>query len=441
MEQVVSSGTELVCLDTDSSVDEPPHKKKKIRTTNGGSSSEASIVKVFNDKKSKKSTGLQNGKDTALIGKEGQTSLDVTNKATTGNKNSTMGKDSKKYPDTGTQGEKKIAKKHHAVANVPRLQLLRKVRYPTQVTSALSKISDQLLLFPDNKLRDLFLSNGLADIRQSQSKDLRDAATQRKERSVFFCEKVHKAFVGREAANTLMVIFYNPASVCVLVEEIHRNDKECPAHILIVRFDTAFIAIITDSNVLSRFPYRSLVERGDSSSCFMWFNMKEISWTQKFPVQQRRLKKMEVLQKATPLSIVGHILATFFEAKSHPWVDGSTSTDKKNYHLYLKPILKLDEDIPITDENMVDFLWVESITTFVSRFSVVKRKALQVNSRPKEVVCKSASSDVSALTGDAVDASAGEIVQDTLDQIITGVIIQDILDQIITGVIEESDTI
>jgi hypothetical protein len=244
------------------------------------------------------------------------------------------------------------------------------------------------------------------------------------------------AFVGREAVNTLMVIFYNPASVCVLMEEIQRNDKECPAHILIVRFDSAFVAIITDLNVQSRFPYRSLVERGDSSSCFMWFNAKEISWTQKFPVQQRRLKKMEVLQKATPLSIVGHILVTFFEAKSQPWVDGSTSTDKKNYHLYLKPISKLDDDIPVTKEDMVYFSWVESITTFVSRFSVVKRKAVQVNTRPKGIVCEDATSGIGAFVGNAADASVGRIIQDTLDQIITDVIIQGTLDQVIKGVIQ-----
>ena len=434
MEVVASSGIELVRVDVDSSLDEPQRKKKKIRATNGGSSSNALSVNVCNDKKVKTaSSGVKKGKDTSTSGKEGETSLDVTNKATTGNKKLKIMKNVKKTPETATQGEKKISKKHRTLTNAPRMQLLKKVRYPAQVTSALSKISDQLLLFPDNKLRELFLANGIADIRESQSKDLRDAATRRKERSVSYCEKSQVAFLGREAVNTLMVIFYNPASVCVLVEEIQRNDKEYPAHILIVRFDSAFVAIITDSNVQSRFPYRSLVERGDSSSCFMWFSTKEISWTQKFPVHQRRSKKMEVLQKATPLSIVGHILATFFEAKSQPWVDGSTNTDKKNYHLYLKPILKFDDDIPITNEDMINFSWVKSITEFVSRFSVVKRKAVQVNSRPKEVVCGSATSCV--FVGDATDASVRGIIQDTFDQIITDVIIQDTLGQIITDVI------
>ena len=306
-----------------------------------------------NEKKRKKSTGV----DEVVAGNQTQPSAgEIVNKQ-----------------KSSTKGPKMIAKKDIACKKPTRFHLLKKVRCPVSVKTGLSHISNQLFLFPVKTIRELFVQNGLADISESVSLSPLEAAKKRNERAVSFCEKSELAFTGREAVNTLLVVFYNPASVSVLMEEIQNSSKDVPEHVLVVRFDTAFVAIITDST-MSRFPYRSWVEHGDSSSCFLWFTTKDVSWTQKFPVQRRWGEKMEVLQKVTPLGVVGHILVAYFESTSQPWGADSTATDKTNYHIYLKPLPKLNDGLPLTAQEVVNESWVESITSFVSRFSFVKSK-------------------------------------------------------------------
>ena len=114
------------------------------------------------------------------------------------------------------------------------------------------------------------MKNGDADIVESGTLAKMEAATNRKERAISFCEKTRQYCAGLDAANTLMIVFYNPASVSVLMQEIKRSENEVPAQILVVRFHSAFVVTVTHANVLSRFPYFSLVEAGDSSSCFLW---------------------------------------------------------------------------------------------------------------------------------------------------------------------------
>ena len=142
-----------------------------------------------------------------------------------------------------------------------------KVRLPPQIKADLTRIFDQLVTFPFKKLTALFMENGVADIVESGTLTKMEAAIKRKWRAISFCEKTRLDCLGREATNTLMIIFYNPASVSVLMEEIKRRENEVPAQILDVRFHTAFV-VITHANVMSGFPYLSLVDIGDSSSCF-----------------------------------------------------------------------------------------------------------------------------------------------------------------------------
>ena len=251
---------------------------------------------------------------------------------------------------------------------------MKKVRYPPQVKVGLARIFDQLVTFPYKKVADMFIDNGIADIVESGTLTKLEASQKRKERAISYCQKIRHDCVGREAANTLMVVFYNPASVSVLMEEIKSSDNELPVQILVVRFHTAFVVVITHANSLSRFPYLSMVETGDYTSCFLWFNTKDITWSQNFPSQKRRFDKMAVLQKATPLTIVGHIMVSFFEARSEPWEDTLTIKDKTNYNMYIKPVAKIEDEDSAMGDEVVGFSWVRNITTFVSRFSVVKPK-------------------------------------------------------------------
>ena len=269
-------------------------------------------------------------------------------------------------------------KKDKKKKKTPFFHQLKKVRHPAQVKNGLIHIFDQLVSFPSKKLAEMFMENGIADVVESSNSEKIEASKSRKERAVLYSNKTRVAFVGREAANTLMVILYNPASVSVLMEEIKAN-TEFPAHILVVRFDSAFVVIITDENVSSRFPYRSSVERGESTSCFIWFNIKEISWSQKFPSRNQNNVKLAVLQKATPLTVMGHVIVAYFEARSKPWQGNSIKDDKTNFHIYLKPTATLDDPSCATDDELAGLNWVEKITDFVSIFSVVKGKANKEN--------------------------------------------------------------
>jgi len=280
-------------------------------------------------------------------------------------------KDEKEKTNKKDKKNKKKGKK------TPFFHQLKKVRHPAHVKAGLMHIFDQLVVFPSKRLGEMFMENGIADVAESSNVEKIEAAKSRKERALWYSNKTRVAFVGREAANTLMVIFYNPASVSVLMEEIKAKHEEVPAHILVVRFDSAFVVIITDANVSSRFPYRSWVESGDSTSCFIWFNIKEISWHQKFPVKNKTNVKLAVLQKATPLTVVGHVLMAYFEAKSKAWTSNSIKDDKTSYHLYVKPIGALDDPGSATDEDLAGLSWVEQVTEFVSFFSVVKAKTRQ----------------------------------------------------------------
>jgi hypothetical protein len=296
----------------------------------------------------------------------------------TGNKHSK--KTSTKGPNAiekKDEKEKKDKKNKKKGKKTPFFHQLKKVRHPAHVKAGLMHIFDQLAVFPSKRLGEMFMENGIADVAESSNAEKIEAAKSRKERALWYSNKTRVAFVGREAANTLMVIFYNPASVSVLMEEIKAKHKDVPAHILVVRFESAFVVIITDANVSSRFPYRSWVESGDSTSCFIWFNIKEISWHQKFPVNNKSNVKFAVLQKATPLTVVGHVLVAYFEAKSKAWTSNSIKDDKTSYHLYVKPIGVLNDPGSATDEDLAGLSWVEQVTEFVSFFSVVKAKTRQ----------------------------------------------------------------
>ena len=286
---------------------------------------------------------------------------------------------------TSTHGPHKISKKEVNLTKhtkndtkqdkIPHFHLMKKVRFPPQVKVGLARIFDQLVTFPYKNVADQFMKNGVEDIVESGTLTKLEASKNRKERAISYCEKIRQDCVGREAANTLMVVFYNPASVSILMEEIKTSDKELPAQILVVRFHTAFVVIVTHANSLSRFPYMPLIETGDYSSCFLWFNTKDITWSQTFPSRKRRVEKMAVLQKATPLTIVGHVIVSFFEARSEPWDHALTITDKTNYNMYIKPIAKMEDNGVAMVDEVLGFSWVRSVTTFVSSFSVVKLKA------------------------------------------------------------------
>jgi hypothetical protein len=253
-----SSGKECLPTATNATVKQIIYKKKKKNQVS--SSEEASIGGSV--AASNKTSGGSSGKYT-----------DVTD-----NKKKVPTTDSMPVNKASTKGPRAISKKEklkEKICNkIPRMHQLKKVRFPVQVKIGLSHIFDQLVTCPDKKLAAIFVDNGVADTTESRSLAPMEASKKRKERAVSFYAKTVKAFAGREAANTLMVVFYNPASVSVLMEEIRDKGKFLPAHVLVVRFHTAFVVIITEDNIFSRFPFNSWMENADSSSCFLWFHTK-----------------------------------------------------------------------------------------------------------------------------------------------------------------------
>ena len=397
------------------------------KSLGGGSSSK----QVVGGKKTKKSgngglgaNGVDKKNDCVKKAGKNKTSTQAPQKSSNKTSTQALQKSSNKTPTQGPhkiskddkkdkKGKKdKIPKKEKTCKNTPVFRSMKKVRFGAQVKTGLSHIFDQLVVFPDKKLAETFMKNGIADVDESRDLSPLDASKNRKDRAISYLKKTRQSFVGREAANTLLVVFYNPASVCFLIEEIYaKNNDIPPANVLVVRFESSFVVIVTDVNIAARFPCRSWMETGDSSSCFLWFNIKDVSWNQKFQIDGRMADKMTVLQKASPLSVVGHVLVAYFQARSQPWGSDSTASDKINYHIYLKPYETLHQASSPTMEDTSEMSWVQHITTFVSRFSFVKAKS----TREKMASTSNLSSDdllIQAVTSEVVEMMVSQTVEE-----------------------------
>ena len=294
-------------------------------------------------------------------------------------------KKSKDYPTTG-----------NAVNKMP------KVRNPEVAIQMVASLAYHLIDFPYADMVSRFGDNARCDIMESSHTDRVEAATLRTKRAQRVWKKSMDRFEGRGAMNTLLCILYSPMAVCSLVTSCHTEQTERPGHIMVLRLGGVFIVLMMDSSPSSRFSLQWFMHRGNHTSAFMWFNLKESCWLRhrgvtssmlstpntkadlqppgKMPKHIQEVDTIDSWAKVSECTMVGIHFLKYMRTKAEELAQEGAIAGTGRCHIYLRPFpvnLKMAKSTEsVSDE------WCKHIDEFVHSFD----KSRQSMIKPVQVI-------------------------------------------------------
>ena len=274
---------------------------------------------------------------------------------------------------------------------------VREIHYTKQALETIAWLPQHFSHFPELEYVDMFEANGRADINESVSHDKETVGKDRKYRAHSLWTQFNKAFGvnGRMSTNSLVCVLYDVTAVESLMKAVYdygqENDDghERLARVLVVRHKAVFILVMTAALSTRQLPLDWLMRQGIHTSTFLWVNIRERSWSQRFNTnlslvtgakKERKTDNHYSWNKVSDMTIVGMNFLSLVcslcrrRVPEHPSIAvGGVEKPRVQHptaamYVHVKPHRSAEKEKRSSSSYAVDNEWYQTIMAFTKQF-------------------------------------------------------------------------